>query len=86
MVMSRVGLKGQVVLPKELRSFLGIAPGDRIVFDVEDGKVVLTPVPARTTSDLLGILPMPERLGVDEARRDYQDHVVEKFTKGRSDE
>lgn len=85
MVMSRVGQKGQVVLPKELRDLLRIFPGDRVVFDVKDGKVVLTPVPARTASDLLGVLRIPKALDIVEARRDYQDHLVEKFKDGQPD-
>lgn len=85
MVMSRVGQKGQVVLPKELRDLLRISPGDRVVFDVKDGKVVLTPVPARTASDLLGVLRIPKALDIVEARRDYQDHLVEKFKDGQPD-
>jgi AbrB family looped-hinge helix DNA binding protein len=79
MVMSRVGPKGQVVIPKELRDRLRLSPGDHVVFDIEDGKAVLTPVPARTASDLLGILHVPRPVDIGAARRDYQDHLVEKF-------
>lgn len=35
----RVGAKGQVVIPKEIRDALGIAPGDEVVF-VADGNEV----------------------------------------------
>lgn len=44
MTMSRVGPKGQVVLPKSVREALGISPGDRVVFSVEQGRAVLIPV------------------------------------------
>ncbi len=85
MTMSRVGQKGQVVLPKELRDVIGIGPGDRVVFDIQDGKVVLTPVPARTTSDLLGILRMPKPANVKEGRQDYQNHLVDKLKEDQTD-
>ena len=85
MTMSHVGQKGQVVLPKELRDVIGILPGDRVVFDIQDGKVVLTPVPARTTSDLLGILRMPKSMYVKEARQDYQNHLIDKLKEGQPD-
>jgi AbrB family looped-hinge helix DNA binding protein len=41
---SRVGPKGQVVIPKALRDELGIGPGDEVVFSIEDGAVLVEPV------------------------------------------
>lgn len=41
---SRVGPKGQVVIPKALRDELGIVPGDEVVFSLMDGAVVVEPV------------------------------------------
>ncbi|MBX5468206.1 MAG: AbrB/MazE/SpoVT family DNA-binding domain-containing protein [Firmicutes bacterium] len=79
MIFSRVGPKGQVVIPKALRDRLGIAPGDHVVFDVEDGKAVLMPVRARTASDLLGVLRTGRPLDLEAARRDYQNHLVDKL-------
>lgn len=38
---SRVGPKGQVVIPKALRDELGIAPGDEVVFELVDGGVLV---------------------------------------------
>jgi antitoxin PrlF len=35
----KVGTKGQVVLPKELRERHGIRPGDEVVFDDTDGEI-----------------------------------------------
>ena len=37
----RVGPKGQVVIPKELRDTLGIEPGDEVDFWVDNGNVVV---------------------------------------------
>lgn len=41
---SRVGPKGQVVIPKAMRDELGIAPGDEVDFSVEAGGVRVEPV------------------------------------------
>ena len=40
----KVGPKGQVVLPKELREALGIAPGDEVTFWQEGDHVAVRPV------------------------------------------
>ena len=49
---SRVGPKGQVVIPKPIRDRLGIRPGDEVVFVPEEGGVRIEP--ARDLSDLAG--------------------------------
>lgn len=48
----RVGRKGQVVIPKDLRDALGIEPGDEVSFWREDDHVALRP--ARTARPLRG--------------------------------
>ena len=35
--------KGQVVIPKDIREYLGLKPGSEIVFEVKKGKVVIRP-------------------------------------------
>lgn len=40
---SRVGPKGQVVIPKPLRDRLGIKPGDEVDFDFDGEAVLVTP-------------------------------------------
>jgi AbrB family looped-hinge helix DNA binding protein len=39
----KIGPKGQVVIPKEMRDALGIAPGTAIDFRLEGDEVVLRP-------------------------------------------
>lgn len=38
---SRVGEKGQAVIPKAIRDAVGILPGDTLAFRIEEGKVVV---------------------------------------------
>ncbi|MGH9164317.1 MAG: AbrB/MazE/SpoVT family DNA-binding domain-containing protein [Acidimicrobiales bacterium] len=40
---NRVGQKGQVVIPKDLRDALGIAPGDEVSFAREGDHLTLSP-------------------------------------------
>jgi len=42
----KVGPKGQVVIPKEIRDQLGIEPGDEVSFWREDDHVAVRPVGA----------------------------------------
>lgn len=43
----RVGPKGQVVIPKELRDELGIEPGDEVAFWRHEDHVALRPAHSR---------------------------------------
>lgn len=54
----KVGAKGQVVLPKELRDELGIRPGDEVVFDKGDQQIVVRKARSRAeiVRDLHGAL------------------------------
>jgi AbrB family looped-hinge helix DNA binding protein len=36
--------KGQITIPAEIRSRLGLNPHDRVRFELKDGSVVITPV------------------------------------------
>ena len=38
---SRVGEKGQIVIPKPIREQLHISPATELLFDVEDDKVIM---------------------------------------------
>jgi AbrB family looped-hinge helix DNA binding protein len=43
----RIGTKGQVVIPKELRDQLGIEPGDEVDFWLHDDHVAVRPAERR---------------------------------------
>ena len=65
--MSRVTAKGQVTIPVTVRFALGIAPGDEVVFAVEDGRGVF-----RRADGVLGragTLGLPEREGAHPLER-----------------
>ena len=49
---SRVGTKGQVVIPKSIRDRAGLQPGDEVDFELRDDEVVVRA--ARTPAALAG--------------------------------
>lgn len=44
-VHARVGTKGQLVIPADIRKQLGIRSGQRVRVEVQDGNIILKPVP-----------------------------------------
>lgn len=71
----KVGPKGQVVIPKDLRDVLGIEPGDEVTFWREGDHVAVQPM--RSTQPLKGRFagsPLVDELGreraADRARED----------------
>lgn len=60
-VMPRLTSKGQVTVPIGIRYVLGLAPGDDVVFAVEDGRGVFRR--AASIDDLSGTFPAPARTG-----------------------
>lgn len=53
---SRVTVKGQVTIPKELREHMGLKPGDQVEFIPGPGRTVVVNPRNRPVSDLFGIL------------------------------
>ncbi len=41
---STISSKGQVTVPQEIRKRLGLEPGDRVEFVIEEGRTVIRPV------------------------------------------
>ena len=55
--------KGQTTIPKEIRDRLGLKSGDKLMFRIEDGKIVVTPKTG-SARDLIGILKRPSQRSV----------------------
>ena len=51
----RLNRKHQIVIPREIRKQLGLAPGDGLLVEVRDGCVVLVPRPRNYTRRLRGL-------------------------------
>lgn len=65
----RIGTKGQVVIPKELRERAGLHPGTEVDFDLEGDRVTLVRRrPRRPLGGRFANSGMAERLLEDRAR------------------
>jgi len=53
---SVVSVRGQTVIPKEVRKALGIREGTRVAWIVEDGKAIVFPLPDDPVRALRGVL------------------------------
>ena len=75
--------KGQLVIPKEIRQALGIAPGTRLHVRIEGKEVVLFPLPADPIRALRGIAKGGPSLtkALLEDRRDELDREKKKFAR-----
>lgn len=63
MAVSTVTSKGQMTIPKEIREYLKLHPGDKIDFIIEEGKVVMEPT-TLDVKELEGILYKPHKKAV----------------------
>ena len=43
-VTSRLGVKSQTVVPREVRAALGVGPGDQIGYTIQNGRVILSAI------------------------------------------
>ncbi|HEY64413.1 MAG TPA: AbrB/MazE/SpoVT family DNA-binding domain-containing protein [Caldilineae bacterium] len=59
MTISKVGRRGQITLPKEVRHWLNLREGDRVAFIRRGSEVILQPL-TRTLLDLRGSVPVSE--------------------------
>lgn len=71
-VKGKVGPKGQVVMPKELREKFKISPGDEVSFDATEDAIIVHPPrdPGELVDELLGLVKgkkrLPKRVDWDE--------------------
>jgi AbrB family looped-hinge helix DNA binding protein len=61
MTTATITSKGQLTLPKEIRTALGVGPGDRVDFvRMEDGNFAVLPA-TRSVKSLKGLIPRPKK-------------------------
>jgi AbrB family looped-hinge helix DNA binding protein len=76
----KVGPKGQVVIPRTLRKALKIHPGSKVIFKLEEGKLILE----KQFFDSVGTLENIAKKGPSISK--IAAHVYEEELKGRTSE
>lgn len=61
MTIATLTSKGQTTIPQEIRTYLGVHPGDKLEFLIDvKGQVILTPLIA-DVRELKALLPKPKK-------------------------
>ncbi len=80
---AKITLKGQVTVPKKVRTALGIKAGDLVIFSVEGEQAILKPFIKKPLLDFYGILPAKRKYpGVDALRHEMHRKLSKKIIKG----
>jgi antitoxin PrlF len=69
MLSTRVGRRGQITLPREVRRRINVGEGDQIVFVIDGGQVTIKPIP-RSLLDLRGSVQANGEQDFEAIRRD----------------
>jgi AbrB family looped-hinge helix DNA binding protein len=80
MIIGTVGRRGQITLPKAIRTWLGLREGDRVLFARRGDEVVIQPL-THTLADFRGSIPVTAAQDFAAVRRQVlDDHVREVAT------
>jgi len=73
---ARITFKGQVTIPKKVRTALGIQAGDLVIFSIEGKNAVLKPFIKKSLLDFYGTMPVKRKYpGVEAIRRELHQEI-----------
>ncbi len=78
-----VTTKGQVTIPKAIRRALDIQERDNLLFRIEEGRLIVTPLPRRPLDELYAVLPATRPYpGMEAIREEVRAELAERLDKG----
>ena len=81
MIISTVGRRGQMTVPRQLRRALNLQEGDRVAFIRRGDEIVLQPL-THTLLDLRGSVPVAEPQDFDAIREQVIQEHARKVSQG----
>jgi len=76
MTFTSMSEKGQVVIPKPIREGLDLRPSDTLQVGVENGKIILSPIPK--INEFLGVIKVKKPITKQEIKVAARKRVLEK--------
>jgi antitoxin PrlF len=76
--------KGQLTVPKGVRERLGLSPGDKLLFEVEDEAIRLRVLKRKSLEELRGSLPATRSYPGKEAEREAARRSVARKVLGEN--
>jgi len=73
--------KSQITLPKQVREFLGVKPGDQITFVIEDNSVKIMPVKSKIEENFGKVKPIQKPEDFKQIREFVEKEIAEESMK-----
>lgn len=73
--------KSQITLPKQVREFLGVKPGDQITFVIEDNSVKIMPVKSKLEENFGKVKPIQKPEDFKQIREFVEKEIAEESMK-----
>ena len=73
--------KSQITLPKQVREFLGVKPGEQITFVIEDNSVKIIPVKSKLEENFGKVKPIQKPEDFKQIREFVEKEIAEESMK-----
>ncbi len=75
-----IGPKGQIVVPKDVREYLGLKPGTRVTFEVRERELVIRPEadPEKSVEEFCSVIPKKLKKPIN-IKKIIEEELEERF-------
>ncbi|MEM0054185.1 MAG: AbrB/MazE/SpoVT family DNA-binding domain-containing protein [Nitrososphaeria archaeon] len=82
----KVGPKGQVVIPKEIRRIVGIRPESKVYISLEGERIIIRTRKEGSVDEFLKIIPEErrKRITIEDIKKHYEEEMEERWRGKRS--